>query len=736
MKLVYSDAGQEKEFELKAETIRIGRSPGSDVCISDKSVSKFHATCVLVGGRYMIRDEGSSNGTFVNGIRVKESPIKPGDCLRFGNVQARVIATEVDEDRTEIRISIAGDDSDRTILDIEGASQRRQKASGSDTDRLEAIREAMKKQDKLGEMTEEAPILRIVRGGRGEYRISSASATIGSKEDNFISVKAEGVSRHHAEIFQRDGVWYIKDLGSRNGTYVNGQKIAGEKTLGGNESIHIGELELRFELAGAPAGAKAAARKEMAVTSRKRVLLAAAGAVVLLLAVSAIVAITGGDREHETAADESTGVTDKFWKLLRAGKDEFDEGDLTQARKLLTEALRVAPNKMEGVKFMEIVEIYAATKPEDFTDRELQLIRDRYSDLMLTDHPRFKEYVERKLGEVEKELKHARIIGDAIMLAGQEKWEEARKACEKIPKGSIFEHKVRRMMEEFDQKYFDHCVARAKEKEEQKDLDGAIEWYGKALSVKMREDIWNRKRLCEANKKAAVTLKEAEALFGQGRYEEALERLTGITGVYEEEAKALALRIRERKVAADSLSLYSAGKGKEALELLESEPFPGLDKLKERISRVVKAYQEGKEAFDAQDYEKANSAWDVILAWEKDETNFYYKEAVSKRMSDPRTLAEGYIARGDALYREEKYAEARKMYEKANEVDPDRQMGNAGIRRIQNRALIKYNEIINDASLSKEERVAALEGLLEMLRMTDDLYERVLERIRQLKKEN
>ena len=52
---------------------------------------------------------------------------------------------------------------------------------------------------------------------------------IGRASSNEIPVADERSSRRHAEIFFQEGAWKVKDLGSRNGTYVDGQKLESPK---------------------------------------------------------------------------------------------------------------------------------------------------------------------------------------------------------------------------------------------------------------------------------------------------------------------------------------------------------------------------------------------------------------------------------------------------------------------------------------------------------------------------
>jgi hypothetical protein len=70
-------------------TAQVGRSEESDVFLVDPSVSRAHAMVETAGGAPLVRDLGSTNGTFVNGERVQSRRLQDGDELRFGNTQMR-----------------------------------------------------------------------------------------------------------------------------------------------------------------------------------------------------------------------------------------------------------------------------------------------------------------------------------------------------------------------------------------------------------------------------------------------------------------------------------------------------------------------------------------------------------------------------------------------------------------------------------------------------------------------
>src|SRR4051812_21335347 len=83
-----------RTFELKGEKTTVGRVSDNAFEIPESSVSSHHAEIVLQGNDVLIRDLGSTNGTFINGEQINEAVLKPGQILRFGTVELRLETPE------------------------------------------------------------------------------------------------------------------------------------------------------------------------------------------------------------------------------------------------------------------------------------------------------------------------------------------------------------------------------------------------------------------------------------------------------------------------------------------------------------------------------------------------------------------------------------------------------------------------------------------------------------------
>ena len=84
--------GTTHEVELPGSVCVLGRDPSCDVVLNDSKCSRRHAVVEEGPEGIVVRDEGSANGIHVNGRRVEKAHLKPGDTLRLGDVQVKLVA--------------------------------------------------------------------------------------------------------------------------------------------------------------------------------------------------------------------------------------------------------------------------------------------------------------------------------------------------------------------------------------------------------------------------------------------------------------------------------------------------------------------------------------------------------------------------------------------------------------------------------------------------------------------
>ena len=191
-----------KIYVLRPGVNTVGRETG-DIVLPDKTVSRHHAHIVYDEDRglYSVEDIDSTNGTSVNGQRLLPRiphPVLPGDDIMFGSIPVRLVAHE----RTAILPVVQ--EPEPTVNSV---------------------------------VSEELAQLNLVRGtGPEEVTIVNGANTIGRMPDNRVCIRNDRyISGHHANIDADRRVFRLIDLGSTNGTFLNGLRLTT------NEAIAISE---------------------------------------------------------------------------------------------------------------------------------------------------------------------------------------------------------------------------------------------------------------------------------------------------------------------------------------------------------------------------------------------------------------------------------------------------------------------------------------------------------------
>lgn len=89
--IMFKADGSHRKFPLRRGNVVVGRAGGCDLRIPLASVSRKHAVFEVEDDGVVIRDLGSSNGTFRNGLRVEDAELDAGDEITIGPVVFRVL---------------------------------------------------------------------------------------------------------------------------------------------------------------------------------------------------------------------------------------------------------------------------------------------------------------------------------------------------------------------------------------------------------------------------------------------------------------------------------------------------------------------------------------------------------------------------------------------------------------------------------------------------------------------
>lgn len=183
-----------QEFVLaEGATASIGRLDTSDICIKEQHVSRQHAVITYRDGVFLIADLGSANGVFVNGAHLHEPfPLASGDEIRLYVPVLHFFALASDED------VLNATQHGTVIAAISGTGKGRLLVTNG---------------------PQEGSAIPLLRPTLTVGRATTRSA------DWEICLQDPSVSRPHARLQSVETTWILYDLGSVNGTFVNGTPV-------------------------------------------------------------------------------------------------------------------------------------------------------------------------------------------------------------------------------------------------------------------------------------------------------------------------------------------------------------------------------------------------------------------------------------------------------------------------------------------------------------------------------
>ncbi len=216
--------GTERTVALAEADITIGRATTNDVVLSDAKASRAHARLAYSDSQWTLIDLGSANGTLVNGLPVVDRvPLQQGDLIRVG---------------------------ESTLLFESGTAI----ASGPTTIDTPADLEATLADATVPFQLNDTSVARLAirtPDGTWEVPLRQDGLTIGRQSDCDVVLNLSRVSRQHARIERRGDDFWLRDLGSTNGTLVAGRRIE-ELPLHNGDTIRIGDAQLVFKQAASP----------------------------------------------------------------------------------------------------------------------------------------------------------------------------------------------------------------------------------------------------------------------------------------------------------------------------------------------------------------------------------------------------------------------------------------------------------------------------------------------------
>jgi pSer/pThr/pTyr-binding forkhead associated (FHA) protein len=204
-------------------------------------------------------------------------------------------------------------------------------------------------------------ILQVVKGRSATttLKLADAVTSIGRHDDCQIRIKSSQVSRRHCELFEAGGKLAIRDLGSSNGTFVNGKKITGQQVLKSGDELTVGTVTLRVSKLGQ--GAPDASQPSPASTPKPKA------------SDTAIVdAIPAGDDEDDFEVELSDDQSPSDMDIIPLAEDEPVEpaGSKVSAKSLKTS------KTTDSAPTEEKTTVTSTDKPEKEDDAVAQFLLD------------------------------------------------------------------------------------------------------------------------------------------------------------------------------------------------------------------------------------------------------------------------------------------------------------------------------------------------------------------------
>jgi len=92
--VIVEGPGAGQEYPLEKAVSVVGRERGVDIPLPDTTVSRRHAAIDAATGGFRLKDLGSTNGTLLNGRKIRESAIRHGDRFQVGNTTLQFVVEE------------------------------------------------------------------------------------------------------------------------------------------------------------------------------------------------------------------------------------------------------------------------------------------------------------------------------------------------------------------------------------------------------------------------------------------------------------------------------------------------------------------------------------------------------------------------------------------------------------------------------------------------------------------
>ncbi|MCY0949401.1 FHA domain-containing protein [Streptomyces sp. H27-S2] len=223
----------------------VGRDPLCEICLDDARVSWHHAVLRPDGDHWTVEDEDSTNGTWADGRRVHAWSVGPGSELRFGHAADGPRALLLGPAPPAAGPSVAPPGAVPSVAPPAAvppaAAGPPLTPSGAEPPVPGGARPSRVSHPALTGTFRQPTAVRPLPARTAARTAVRIAVRIGRAPGNDLVVDDLVVSRRHAELRARaDGTYEIADLGSHNGTYLNGAPVQGTARLAEGDIVGIG----------------------------------------------------------------------------------------------------------------------------------------------------------------------------------------------------------------------------------------------------------------------------------------------------------------------------------------------------------------------------------------------------------------------------------------------------------------------------------------------------------------
>ncbi len=217
-RLVTIAEGETREYVLDSDALTLGRAETNQIVVPDERVSRTHLRLERDPSGVRITDLGSANGTLLNGKQVTSAVLREGDTLLVGSTKLRFEAGEAHPGEQHMTIVTPRDFG--TIL----------------------------MRDPLSVVVNDTTTSCLVVAEAGRtWRVDLEEVlVIGRDPSDDVMLASPDVSRAHARVERRGDEFWLRDLASRNGTFVGHLRVE-EQRLDDGDTIQIGPARIAFK---------------------------------------------------------------------------------------------------------------------------------------------------------------------------------------------------------------------------------------------------------------------------------------------------------------------------------------------------------------------------------------------------------------------------------------------------------------------------------------------------------